>query len=430
MPNDTTQSRRRFLKRAAAAAGASLAAPYVIPSGVLAAPGRPGANDRIIIGFIGAGGRAKQLMAQMVEPGRIVAICDCYLPRAREASQLIGDGKWKTYQNYHKMIESEKLDAVVIPVTDHGRVLAAIAACQAGLDVYAEKPLTVSIGEGRALVKIARKHKRVFQVGSQQRSMEMNRYACELVRKGALGKNLTVRGCNYTGPRRYTGLPKEKIPDGLDWDMWCGATELRPYNRQLQFGWMGWRSYSGGEMTNWGAHGIDQIQWALGMSRTGPVEVWPVTPGPNGKVSMRYANGVVVKLEIDKGGPMGGAQFSGDDGKIRIDRNGFLVRPDELAKDRPGPEVAKVWAGEGLKIWNASLHMKNWLDCIRTRAQPVADVEIGHRSISVCHLANIAREAGRKLQWDPAKETFVGDDEANRYLNRPRRKGYELPTSA
>ena len=414
-------SRRRFLKRnTLLAAGA--AAPCFVPASALAAPDQPGANDRVVIGFVGTGGRARQLMDHVPADGRIVAICDCYRQRCIETLQQKGTS-WKTYQDYRRMFDEENLDAVVVATPDHARVLPCIHACQAELDVYAEKPLTLTIAEGRVLVDAARKYKRVFQVGSQQRTMAMNRFACELVRSGGIGKLHTVLGVNYPGPRQYTGLPEQPIPEGLDWDRWCAQTPLRPYNPQLQFGWMGWRAYSGGEMTNWGAHGLDQVQWALGMSESGPVEIWPVTEGPNGKVSMRYANGVILRLELEQG-PMGGAIFVGDQAKIEINRNKFTTNPPDLIKDPPEPATAEIWEGPG---WIARPHIQNWLDCVKTREKPNADVQIGHRSISVCHLANIAREVGRKLRWDPETETFPGDDEANCYLDRPKRKGYELP---
>jgi predicted dehydrogenase len=324
------------------------------------------------------------------------------------------------------MIEKEHLDAVIVATTDHGRPLPCILACQAGLDVYAEKPLSVTIEEGKAMVKAARHYKRVFQVGSQQRTMEMNRYACNLVRTGGIGTIKEVIAENYPGPSVIKGLEEQSIPQGDDWNAWCGPTELLPFNEQLQFGWMRWRPYSGGEMTNWGAHGVDQIQSALGMDGTGPVELWPVTSGPNGNVSMKYANGVTVKFESKDPTqvPMGGAVFIGEKGKLKIDRNDFECDPPELAVNPPPQEKKKSWTGPG---WNASLHLKNWLDCIQSRGTPNADVEIGHRSISICHLVNITRELGRKLKWDPRSETFVDDADANTYLSRPRRKGFELP---
>lgn len=416
-------SRRDALKSVAAGAGA-LAIHDVFHSFAAAAEIQPTANEQIIIGFIGCGNRAKMLMDQVPEPGRIVAVCDCYLKRAEDAVAE-KKSKWKVYQDYREMLDKENLDAVVIGTPDHVRTRIAIHACQAGKDVYAEKPLTAYIAEGRALVNAARKHNRVFQVGSQQRTMEVNRTACEFVRDGGLGKIKLVQGMNYPGPRRYTGLPEEPVPVGDNWDAWCGPTELRPFNQQLQFAWMQWRDYSGGEMTNWGAHGVDQIQWALGMSQTGPVELWPVSEGTNGKVTMRYANGVEVRMELPMNhGPMGGAIFTGENGKIEINRNKFTSNPADLIKNPPSAAKAEAWEGPG---WIARPHIKNWLDCIKSREKPNADVEIGHRSISVCHLLNITRELGRKLRWDPDKEQFIDDKQANELVSRPRRKGYELP---
>jgi predicted dehydrogenase len=396
--------------------------PTVIPARVLAAPGRPGANDRVIIGFIGTGGRSRQLMDHVPAEGRIVAICDSFRQRCLETLEQ-KQTDWNTYQYYEEMFEREHLDAVVVGTPDHTRVLPCIHACQAGLDVYAEKPLTLTIGEGRTLVRFARKHQTVFQVGSQQRTMEMNRFACELVRTGGLGRIRAVAGICYTGPREYDGLPAQPVPEGNDWDRWQGPTASRPFHHTLQFGWMAWRDYSGGEMTNWGAHGVDQIQWALGMCHTGPVEIWPITPGPHGKVGMRYRNGVVVKYELDRG-PHGGGIFTGSDCKIEINRNRFVTNPPDFVKDPPQPAQADIWEGPG---WIAKPHIQNWIDCIKSRELPNADVEIGHRSITVCHLANIARQLGRRLRWDPDRERFEGDEEADTYLDRPRRKKYEFP---
>jgi predicted dehydrogenase len=423
MVRSLASSRREFLQQSAAVA-AGLALPHLVPRPALAAPAKPGANDRVAIGVIGVGGRARLLIEQTPESGQIVALCDCFVKRAEDFARQ-KQAKWRIFQDHHKLLEQKDIDAVLVVTTDHARVLPCIHACQAGKDVYAEKPLTLTIGEGRVLVNAVRKHRRVFQVGSQQRSMEMNRFACEFVRSGGIGKIKLVQGINYTGPNRYAGLPEQPIPDGLNWDRWLSQAEMRPYNQALHFGWMGWRDFSGGEMTNWGAHGLDQIQWALGMDETGPVEIWPVTPGPHGKVSYRYANGVEVRLELDRG-PHGGGIFTGEKGKIEINRNKFTTNPKGLVKDPPPQSAADKWRDE-VALWQARYHIENWIECIKTRGVPVADVEIGHRSISVCHLANIARELGRKLQWDPAKEQFVGDDEANQYVNRPRRKGYELP---
>lgn len=419
----TGPSRRTFVKGAAAAA-ASFGVPMFVPARVLGREGGPGANEEILIGVIGCGGRSRQLMDQVPPPGRIIALADCYKLRAEEAAQQKNHAEWKLYQDYREMFDKEQLDAVIVGTPDHARTLPCVRAVQAGLDVYAEKPLTAYIHEGRVLVDQVRKHKRVFQVGSQQRTMEINRFCCEFVRDGKLGKLKKVQGVNYTGPRAMETLPEEPIPAGDAWDVWCGPTQLRPFNSQLQFGWMQWRDYSGGEMTNWGAHGVDQIQWALGKSLTGPTELWPEEPGPNGKVSMRYADGVVVNFELENSGPMGGGIFIGEDCKMEINRNKFATNPPDFVKDAPPAEVQGKWEGDG---WIARPHIQNWLDCIKTRETPNADVEIGHRSISVCHLVNITREAGRKLKWNPDTEQFEGDAEANKLLDRPRRAGYELP---
>jgi predicted dehydrogenase len=419
-------TRREFLgKSAVAAAGLSL--PLLIPRSVLAEGTTPGANDRIRVGGIGVGGRARQLIDQLPDQAQIVALADCFLPRCEEAAKA-KKASWRIHQDYRKLLEEKDVDAVIVATCDHTRVLPCIHACQAGKDIYAEKPLTLTIREGRALVNAVRKHGRVLQVGTQQRTMEMNRFACEFVRSGGLGKLKKVKGINYGGPARYTGLPEEPIPAGLDWDVWLGQTAMRPYSSKLQFGWMAWRAYSGGQMTNWGAHGVDQIQSALGMDESGPVEIGPM-PEPPGAVYFRYANGVRVEMSIPEGhGPWGGGIFIGERGKMEINRNKFTTNPQDLVKNPPPKSAADKWRDE-VAMWQAKYHLENWLECMRSRKRPNADVEIGHRSISVCHLANITRELGRKLRWDPVQERFSGDAEADQLLSRPRRKGYELPAA-
>ena len=413
--------RRTLLLGAGAAAGVALL-PRVGRSA-------PGPNEKLRVGAIGVGGRASLLLEQLPEGADIVALCDVNVPRAHAFREKKG-AAWPVYVDYRRILDRADIDAVIVGTGEFQRVLPCIHACQAGKDVYAEKPLTLYVAEGRALVKAARRHERVVQVGTQQRSMEINRLACEFVRNGGLGKLLEVRAVNYgSSAPTPTPLPAEEpIPTGLDWSAWLNQAADRPYNSQWT-SWMQWRDFAGGEMTNWGAHGVDQIQWALGADATGPVAVTPITEGPNGQVVMTYANGLEVKFILESG-PMGGAVFVGEKGKLEINRNKVTSNPPEIAqKLLEAVDVAeeeRKWS-DALALWQARHHLQNWLDCIKTRDKPVADVEIGHRSVTVCHLANIARAVGRPLRWDPVAEQFMGDTAADALLVRERRKGFELP---
>ncbi|MBA3975064.1 MAG: gfo/Idh/MocA family oxidoreductase [Candidatus Solibacter sp.] len=384
-----------------------------------------GANDRIRVGVIGAGNRSGLLIDQLPEDAEVAAIADCYVKKAEELASK-RKASWLIFQDYRRLLDRKDLDAVIIGATDHARALLCIHSCQAGKDVYAEKPLTLYVAEGRAIVKAAERYKRVFQVGSQQRSMAMNQIGCKFIRDGGLGAIHFVQGCNYPSAKIWNAQPGQPVPDGMDWNQWQGQAAERPYHEQLYRGWVGWRDYSGGEMTNWGAHGLDQIQSALGMDGTGPVELWPLADSAPGAVAFRYANGVPVRLELPMGDLNGGAVFAGKRGRMEIVRNGFRLDPPALMKEvelPPKEEVAK-W---DRALWQARYHMQNWLDAIRTRGTPLAGPEIGHRSVTVSHLANITRELNRKLRWNPREERFEGDAQANALLTRPRRKGFELP---
>jgi predicted dehydrogenase len=303
---------------------------------------------------------------------------------------------------------------------------------QAGLDVYAEKPLSLTIEEGQYMVRAERKYQRVVQVGSQQRSIAINNFGSDLVRSGAIGRVHTVICPNFIGPERRGELPSAPVPQGMNWDMWCHQTELIPFSPSLHPGlgkWGRYRDYDGGGLgwgvTGWGTHALDQVQRALGTDDTDPVEIWPEEPGPNCRLSMRYPNGTLLKLELPQGkGPGLGAIFVGDKGKIEINRNKLAANPPELIRDAPPPADKSEYASV------AHEHIRNWVHCMRTREKPVAHAEIGHRATVICQLINICRELGRKLTWDPVKEEFQGDDEANKLRSRPRRQGYELPEIA
>lgn len=419
--------RRRFLALSAATAGAAA----LLPRRPAAAgpPAKAGPSETVRVGAIGVGGRASLLLEQLPEGARIVALCDVNVPRAWAFRDRKG-GDWPISVDYRRILDRRDIDAVIVGTGEFQRILPCIHACQAGKDVYAEKPLSLYVAEGRALVTAARRHGRVVQVGTQQRSMAINRLACAFVREGGLGRLLEVRAVNY-GNANPTPSPlpaAETIPTGLDWNAWLNQAADRPY-AGAWMGWMGWRDFAGGEMTNWGAHGVDQIQWALGRDDTGPVAVRPITEGPGGQVVMTYADGLEVKFVLEKG-PMGGAVFVGEKGKLEINRNKVTSNPPEIAAGILAAvdvaEEERKWSDE-TALWQARHHLQDWLDCIRSRALPVADVEIGHRSVTVCHLANIARAVGRKLEWDPAAERFLADPAADALLTRERRRGFELP---
>jgi len=455
-PSCSRSSRRGFLQRGISAL-AAWCLPEWVPSRVVAAEGRPGVNDAVRVGVIGCGIRGKNLIGNLPPESRVVALCDCYLPRMTETlkpeassqyAAILADfvqrdsARCVMYQDYRRMLDEAALDAVIIAAPDHHHVLAATLACQAGLDVYCEKPLSLTIDEGRRLVQAVRRHGRVLQVGSQQRSMELDRFGCQLVREGKLGRISHVDLPNWTSPLTYEGLPPDTMPAGMDWDAFCGPTPLHPYHWRLWQkderdwegrrwrGWDMWRDYSGHLVTNWGAHAVDIAQWALGMDATGPVEIEPLSTTYGGDARTcpmlaRYANGVELRMAGVKGLSAGG-MFYGERGRIAIDRNRFQVDPPDLVPDPPDPALAQIWEGPGIV---ARPHLQNWIDCIKTRREPNAPVETGHRTVTICHLFNIARQVRRKLVWDPIRETILDDEEACRLLERPRRAGWELPRS-
>lgn len=430
-------------------------------------------SNRVRIGVIGTGVRGKHLIGNLPEKARVEAICDCATSRMSETltpkpafKDVLArfhteqSDRCATFQDYRHMFDRVKLDAVIIATPDHHHVPAALFALSAGLDVYLEKPLSLTIREGRMLAEAVKRSGRVLQVGSQQRTMEVNQFACEFVRDGRLGNVTRVDVPNYPGPMAAPGFPREPIPNGVDWDLFLGPSSSRPHNRKLwvkddfkvgDLLWRGWdlfRDYSGHLMTNWGGHSIDMVQYALGMDHTGPVKLelmsgvteqdlaqdWKrkwrkKSPKPFAAFSndnrftpirLAYANGIEMNLTPG----VDAATFYGERGRMTISRNKYVCQPAGLVADGPDDAVRKKWSGTG---HIARPHLQNWLDCIVSRKTPYAPVEVGHRSATVCHLVNIARELKRPLRWDPDNEKFVDDTAANRWLDRPRRPGFELP---
>lgn len=418
-------NRREFLRCSAAAL--ALGFPMIVAPGALGAPRRPSPNDRLRVGIIGMGGRARWILKHEALPGAdVIAVADCHLGRIREAAQQVeGGDRWRVYQQYREMLEKERLDAVFVETTTHARVLICIHAMQAGCDAYVEKPQSLTLAEGRVLVKAARKYKRIVQTGSQQRSMPINIHASRLVREGAIGKVHTVITCNFAPGRVWQPRDTpDDLPAELDWNQWCNQTELLPFYLELYNSWGEYVQYDGGGqcwgVTGWGTHSLDQVQCALGTDNTGPVEIWPEEPGPRCKLTMRYANGVQVKLEgANRDLEDLGAIFIGDKGRIEILRGDYTADPPELRQH--APPVTPQGPKESVP------HIENFFNCMRTRKPTNADAETGHRATTLCHLVNICRTVQRKLRWNPRKEEFIGDAEANQLRSRPRRKGFELP---
>jgi len=420
-------TRRGFLKTAAV-----IAAPAVIPASVLGAEDRPPPSERIVMGCIGVGGMGKGNMRSFMgyPEVQMVAVCDVDKRMRAEAKKIVEDhyakqtesGAYKgcaEYNDFRELLARDDIDAVVISTPDHWHAIIAIESAKAGKDIYCEKPLTLTIREGRAMVRAVRRYGRVFQTGSQQRS-EYNgkfRRACEYVRNGRIGKLLTIH-VSCGGPSGDCYLPAQPVPDGLDWDFWLGPAPWRPYNEKIHpFAWRSYRDYSGGGMTDWGAHHFDIAQWALDMDNSGPVEIIP----PNGKdverLTFKYANGVLM-YHGGYTGPTSGVLFTGTDGKIEVGRDHLATYPEEIMKEPLAPGDVHLYKSPG--------HRRDFLDCVKERRRPVCDVEIGHRSVTVCHLGNLAYWLKRPLKWDPAKEEFVGDPHADRWLDRPKRAPWHL----
>lgn len=423
---NTITSRRRFLKTTSAfIAGLPLGLPAV--RGWAAQP----PSSRYSIALIGTGRQGRGLLGNFMRwPNvQIVAVCDVDKTRREDQRQRVdkfysdkGQAEpCAVFTDFEELLARKDIDAVIIATPDHWHAYQAVAACKAGKDIYCEKPLSLTIAEGRAMVNATRKYNRVFQTGSMQRSSKEFRTACELVRNGRIGKIEKIL-VDVGGPSKPCDLPEEQMEPGLDWDHWLGPAPVRPYNsvlspRGVHEHYPLWRSYieySGGGMTDWGAHHFDIVQWALDMDNSGPVEIIPPEkPDAQKGVRYIYANGVEVVHQT-----CGGILFQGTEGKILVNRGKLEVTP-QSALDNPLPSDA-------VRLYESSNHVKDFLDCMGTRKRPICDVEIGCRSVTVCHLGNLAYWHHRKLKWDPAKELFVNDKEANTWLDRPKRGKWKV----
>lgn len=419
--------RRLFVQSALAAAAAG---PLIVSSRSWARPGRPGPNDQIGIGVIGMGKMGRDHLGPLLKnPAvRIMAVCDVDTSRRDYSKGAVdkayGNADCRAFIDYRELLAMPGIDAVVIGTPDHWHGIMVLDAAAAKKDIYCEKPMSLTLGEGKAMIDAVRKHNIVFQTGSQQRTEYGHKFvtACELVRDGKIGKVLTVHvGVGVSS--KWCDLPEESMEAGLEWDRWLGPAPVRPYNAILSPrgvhnnypNWRLYREYSGGMMTDWGAHHFDIAQWGLGMDTSGPVKVTP-PPGENDEygAKLTYPSGI----EVIHGG-VEGITFTGTSGVISVSRDRLMSIPEGVLKS-------------GLKEGDAKLprhpgQQANWIECIKTRQRPICDVEVGARSIACAQLCNLAYWNRRELKWDPVAWVFPGDAQANGWRDYERRKGYELP---
>jgi predicted dehydrogenase len=426
--------RRSFLK--AAGGAALLPAWFLEESGSPAAAPPASPNERPNIALIGCGGQGRGIAKNASRFANVIAVCDVDSQHAGQASQMFTGAK--VYKDFRKLLERTDLHAVLNGTPDHWHTLVNLAALKAGKDVYSEKPLTLTIDEGKRLVAAVRSSKRVLQTGSQQRSDPRFRLVCELVRNGRLGELKQITTILPAGPQRGPFKPTAK-PEELDWDFWQGQTPQHEYvTERCHFWFRYWLDYSGGTMTDWGAHHNDIALWAMGLDHSGPVTVEgkplvkPIEGGFTApaeyEVEYTYANGVrhrCISTTADTlygspergakpGAPHHGVKFEGPEGWIYVTRGrSEASRPELLTEPLKSRKVV-------LRVSND--HMGTFFECIRSRKPPICEAEIGHRSASVCHLGVIALRLRRKLRWDPTREVFVDDKEADGYLARQMRK--------
>lgn len=393
-----------------------------------------GANDQINIAVIGPGGSRGGFRQGLNDtrgcashPGvKVIAACDVDKLHLDEAAAGFGPDCRK-YSDFRELLTQKDIDAVVIGTPDHWHSYIAIAAMKAGKDVYCEKPLTLTIDQGRKIVKTWRDSGAIFQTGSQQRSDARFRLACELVRNGRIGKLKKVEARLPTGP---TGGPFASTPppDDLNWQMWLGPAPETEYVKERTHGtFRWWLDYSGGMLTDWGAHHNDIAQWGLGYDRSGPISVEGTAKGPfighncyttfpEFDLNFIYDNGAILRV-TNQG--ENGVRFEGENGWIFVSRS-RIEASDQKLLDEPLP-------ADAIKLYVSNNHTGNFIDGIRSRKQPTCDAEIGHRSVSISHLSNIClRLGGDKLQWDPIKEQFKDNAAANAMLSRPARKQWKV----
>ena len=424
--------RRNFIRSGALA----IAGFTILPRHILGGTNFVAPSDQINLGIIGCGAQGRWTLApEFARRANLIAAADCESRQLKAMQEIVeketkkAKGQaykgFKLYADYHELLNRSDIDGVIIATPDHWHAIQTIEACRAGKDVYVEKPISHSIEEGRAMADAVEKYNRVLQVGNMQRSWRNFRHACELVRNGYIGEIKEVKVSIGPPPVKYD-LPAQPVPKTLDWEMWIGPAPMNVYNEELappmernMFpNWRNYKEYGGGMICDWGAHMFDIAQWALGMDDSGPIEFTPPEEEELRPLSMRYANGTVMTHEPFRKADGNAVRFIGSDGVIDISRSFLDTIPAKLQDEVIGEDK--------IKLYKSDDHYNDFLTSMKTRKQPLSTVEIGHRTASLCHIVNLCYEFDRKLVWNPEKEEFFFDDEANKRRGNPIREPYSL----
>ncbi len=448
--------RRNFLKQTVAGAAGAVILPTILPSSVF---GKNAPSNRINVGAIGTGRISRDHdMAGVLkyDNARIIAVCDLDSKRVGEAKQLVEGNYTKKgiqnsvtiYSNYTELLDNKEIDAVLISTPDHWHAKPVIDAAYAGKDIYVQKPFSYTLAEGRQMSNVVNSTGVILQIGTQQRSMEQFRIACELVRNGRIGQ---LKNIQVGLPIDPSGAvePEMPIPANLNYDMWLGNTpnvyytekRVHPQADYSRPGWLRCEPYCLGMITGWGVHHMDIVHWAMDTEHTGPIEVsgkavypssglWTVHGKYN--VEARYANGVTVQISDEF---PNGVRFEGSEGWIFVTRGNYSATASDPTSKKEGDKslqasnpkiLTSVIGPNEIHLYKSDDHHANWLDCVKSRQQNITPAEVGHRSTSVCIISHIAMKLGRKLQWNPKLEKFINDDEANEMLSRPQRPPYNF----
>lgn len=460
-----TISRRQFVQSASSATALGTLASYWIGGAPARAAHFQAKNDRPLIGAIGVGGRGLYIAKQAARFGDVAAVCDPDLTHAEQAKAALG-GKAAVYQDYRQLLDKHpEIDVITNGTPEHWHTAINVAACRAGKDVYTEKPLTLTIEEGQILRRVVSETGRIVQVGTQQRSQEQFRMACELVRNGRIGKLRQVVVLLPLYPAKGGPFAAQPVPPKLNWDLWQGPAPERNFCPQrLHFSWRFWQEYGGGKVCDWGQHHLDIALWGMDLENTGPREIDAKCFFPNHGQADCYNNAdrfvsrmkfpgdlellyLVVRdkkyLKTLADGDMTAAEdaelfasmpdewkqeqrdgimFIGEKGRLFVNRGKAYGKPVEELAANPLP-------ADAIRLYQSNDQMGNFFDCVKSRQQPISTVPVAHRVISICHLVNVSMHLNRKIQWDPEKEQIVGDPEAANsiYVRRESRKPYTIP---